>query len=125
MQKNIVNLSETNDQKQHSLLTRKSASGQALWRSQADIIGQQTSYLPYKVKHEDHKSLHFDGIGWIKSDLPARLWCWYALFYQLRLTRMNQMKRIPCWRNSGFQSLQMPDRKNIYHLTSLISHHAS
>lgn len=30
MQKNIVNLSETNDQKQHSLLTRKSASGQAL-----------------------------------------------------------------------------------------------
>jgi len=39
--------------------TLNSASGQALWRSQADIIGQQTSYRPCNIKHSGASKLIF------------------------------------------------------------------
>ena len=37
-------------------ITLNSASGQALWRSQADIIGQQVSYLPCNIITMMYKS---------------------------------------------------------------------
>jgi hypothetical protein len=39
--------------------TLNSASGQALWRSQADIIGQQTSYRPCNIKCSGASKLIF------------------------------------------------------------------